>query len=120
MRDDASARCSGATPAGVRNDECAVGAPTASHGDGTRHPLSVVVLSGAFHGVWPGAWNPRSRRRNERGSNVRSASGVARTPSFANDLSWTLRGVYHALCNLERSPEERLRKGLLRGRLRAD
>jgi hypothetical protein len=29
-------------------------------------------------------------------------------------------GVYHALCNLERSPEERLRKGLLRGRLRAD
>jgi hypothetical protein len=29
-------------------------------------------------------------------------------------------GVYHALCNLERSPEERLRKGLLRGRFRAD
>jgi hypothetical protein len=29
-------------------------------------------------------------------------------------------GVCHALCNLERTPEERLRKGLLRGRLRAD
>lgn len=29
-------------------------------------------------------------------------------------------GVYHVLCNLERSPEERLRKGLLRGRLSAD
>jgi hypothetical protein len=29
-------------------------------------------------------------------------------------------GVYHALCNLERTPEERLRRGLLGGRLRSD
>jgi hypothetical protein len=29
-------------------------------------------------------------------------------------------GVYHVLCNLERTPEDRLRKGLSRGRLRAD
>lgn len=29
-------------------------------------------------------------------------------------------GVYHVLCNLERTPEERLRKGLMRGRLRTD
>jgi len=43
----------------------------------------------------------------------RSAAIASRHPGM------DVRGVYHVLCNLRRTPEERLRRGL-NGRLRPD
>ena len=58
-----------------------------------------------------GEMDERAVEREYQRQWARARSIVERYPHL--DVS----GVYHALCNLDRSPEERLRRGLAHGRL---